>query len=252
MLSAALLDRRVPLLGVCLGAQMVAKAAGARVGPAAEPEIGWCESSRPQGGRPVLGVLPARFPAFQWHFYAFDVPAGAAELARSRVCPQAFRLGEPAWAVQFHPEVTREIVAGWVAEAPDEVPGGADALLAETDQRMRRVDAPRRGLVRRLPRGAERFARRRLALQRQLGVARPLVPRAEVVPRVVAGGAERDHGSPEREPEWQYVTTSAPSGSVPTSACTSSAGFGTPGAANSVETSTFLAPGMWPCRGSHG
>jgi GMP synthase (glutamine-hydrolysing) len=131
----ALLDRRVPLLGVCLGAQMVAKAAGARVGPAAEPEIGWCDVDR-QADDPVLGVLPSRFPAFQWHFYAFDVPAGAAELARSRVCPQAFRLGERAWAVQFHPELTREIVARWVDEAPDEVPGGAEELLAETEQRI--------------------------------------------------------------------------------------------------------------------
>jgi GMP synthase (glutamine-hydrolysing) len=131
----ALLDRRVPLLGVCLGAQMVAKAAGARVGPADEPEIGWCDVDR-KVDDPVLGILPARFPAFQWHFYAFDVPAGAAELARSRVCPQAFRLGERAWAVQFHPEVTREIVARWAGEAPDEVPGGAEALLTETDERI--------------------------------------------------------------------------------------------------------------------
>jgi len=131
----ALLDRRVPLLGVCLGAQMVAKAAGARVGPADEPEIGWCDVDR-KVDDPVLGILPARFPAFQWHFYAFDVPAGAAELARSRVCPQAFRLGERAWAVQFHPEVTREIVARWVDEAPDEVPGGAEELLAKTEQRI--------------------------------------------------------------------------------------------------------------------
>jgi len=130
-----LLDRRVPLLGVCLGAQMVAKAAGARVGPAAEPEIGWCDVDR-KVDDPVLGVLPGRFPAFQWHFYAFDVPTGAAELARSRVCPQAFRLGERAWAVQFHPEVTREIVARWVAEAPDEVPGGAEELLVETERRI--------------------------------------------------------------------------------------------------------------------
>jgi GMP synthase (glutamine-hydrolysing) len=131
----ALLDRRVPLLGVCLGAQMVAKAAGARVGPADEPEIGWCDVDR-KVDDPVLGILPARFPAFQWHFYAFDVPSGAAELARSRVCPQAFRLGERAWAVQFHPEVTREIVARWAGEAPDEVPGGAEALLTETDERI--------------------------------------------------------------------------------------------------------------------
>src|SRR5262249_44746291 len=62
----ALLDRGVPLLGVCLGAQMVAKAAGARVGPALEPEIGWYDVER-SGSDPVLGVLPGRFPAFQWH-----------------------------------------------------------------------------------------------------------------------------------------------------------------------------------------
>jgi len=131
----ALLDRRVPLLGVCLGAQIVAKAAGARVGPAVEPEIGWVDVERTDDDS-VLGVLPGRFPAFQWHFYAFDVPAGAIELAHSRVCPQAFRLGDAAWSVQFHPEVTREIVARWVEEAPDEVPGGADALLAETEERI--------------------------------------------------------------------------------------------------------------------
>ena len=131
----ALLNRRVPLLGVCLGAQIVAKAAGARVGPAVEPEIGWVDVERTDDDS-VLGVLPGRFPAFQWHFYAFDVPAGAIELAHSRVCPQAFRLGDAAWSVQFHPEVTREIVARWVEEAPDEVPGGADALLAETEERI--------------------------------------------------------------------------------------------------------------------
>jgi GMP synthase-like glutamine amidotransferase len=126
-----LLDREVPVLGVCLGAQLLAGAAGAAVGPAPQPEIGWCEVDR-TADDPVLGVLPARFPAFQWHFYAFEVPSGGHELARSAVCSQAFRLGR-AWGVQFHPEVTRGIVAGWVAEAPDEAPAG---LLAETDERI--------------------------------------------------------------------------------------------------------------------
>jgi GMP synthase (glutamine-hydrolysing) len=127
----ALLDRGVPLLGVCLGAQLVAKAAGADVGPARKPEIGWCEVER-TADDPVVGVLPERFPAFQWHYYAFEVPAGGRELARSRVCPQAFRVGEAAWGVQFHPEVTREIVASWVAESDEKPPG----LLAETEERI--------------------------------------------------------------------------------------------------------------------
>src|SRR5262249_58235985 len=131
----ALLARGVAAFGGCLGARPGAEVAGAPVGPAAEPEIGWIDGERTDIDL-VLGALPARFPAFQWHFYAFDVPAGAVELARSSVCPQAFRLGQAAWAVQFHPEVTREIVAGWIDEAPEEVQGGAEALLAETEQRM--------------------------------------------------------------------------------------------------------------------
>ena len=128
----ALLERQVPVLGVCLGAQLVAKAAGAAVGPAARPEIGWCEVER-TADDPVLGVLPTRFPAFQWHFYAFEVPDGGRELARSPVCSQAFRLGDVTWAVQFHPEVTREIVASWVGEAPEEAPAN---LVAETEERI--------------------------------------------------------------------------------------------------------------------
>ena len=131
-----LLDRRVPLLGVCLGGQLLAKAVGARVGPATEPEIGWHGVELLDRDDPVLGALPARFQAFQWHFYAFDVPAGGRELARSAACPQAFRLGESAWGVQFHPEVTGEIVASWIAESPEEVPGTPEALLAETDRRI--------------------------------------------------------------------------------------------------------------------
>jgi GMP synthase-like glutamine amidotransferase len=128
-----LLDRRMPVLGVCLGGQLLAKAVGARVGPAAAPEIGWHEVELVDGDDPVLGVLPPRFPAFQWHFYAFDVPPGGHELARSAVCPQAFRLGDAAWGVQFHPEVTAEIVTRWAELSPEEAP---DGLLAETEERI--------------------------------------------------------------------------------------------------------------------
>jgi GMP synthase-like glutamine amidotransferase len=133
-----LLERGTPLLGVCLGAQLVAKAAGGRVAPADEPEIGWreVELTADAAGDPVLGGLPARFIAFQWHFYEFAVPAGGCELARSRLCTQAFRLGRAAWGVQFHPEVTREILGRWIAEAPEELPGSAVDLLSETEGRI--------------------------------------------------------------------------------------------------------------------
>ena len=133
-----LLDQHVPLLGVCLGAQLVAKAAGAAVYPAGEPEIGWIEVelTGEVADDPVLAGLPQHFPAFQWHHYAFDLPAGAIELARSRTCPQAFRLGDAAWGVQFHPEVTLEIVSSWIDESPDEVPGTAETFLAETEAQI--------------------------------------------------------------------------------------------------------------------
>jgi GMP synthase-like glutamine amidotransferase len=143
-----LLDSGTPLLGVCLGAQLAAKAAGARVAATAEPEIGWreVELAPEAAGDPVLGSLPPRFNAFQWHFYGFEVPAGGVELARSPVCPQAFRLGRSAWGVQFHPEVTREIVGAWVAEAPEELPDRAEDLLAETDERIDEWERLGRGL----------------------------------------------------------------------------------------------------------
>ena len=92
----------VPVLGVCLGAQMLARAAGAWVGPAPAPEIGWFEVELTPAGRDdsVLGALPARTQAFQWHHYTFAVPEGGTELARSEACTQAFRaraarLGDP-------------------------------------------------------------------------------------------------------------------------------------------------------------
>jgi len=132
-----LLDIRTPVLGICLGAQLLAKAAHAPVRPAEEFEIGWYPVELTQAGSddPLLGRLPDRFDAFQWHYYTHDIPAGAVELARSPVCTQAFRLGEDAWGVQFHPEVTLEQVQGWVDEK-DEPQLDYEALMAETRIRI--------------------------------------------------------------------------------------------------------------------
>ncbi len=136
MFLQRLLDLGTPMLGVCLGAQLLAKASHAPVFPVDEPEIGWHEVELTDAAAddPVLGGLPDRFDAFQWHYYGHGVPAGADELARSRVCTQAFRLGERVWGVQFHPEVTLAQVEQWAGEEPEA--GPISRRLDETRSRI--------------------------------------------------------------------------------------------------------------------
>jgi GMP synthase-like glutamine amidotransferase len=132
-----LLDLHTPVLGICLGAQLLAKAAQAPVFPVDEAEVGWFEVKLTDAGAddPLLGRLPRTFDAFQWHYYGHGLPAGSVELARNRACTQAFRLGGNAWGVQFHPEVTLQQVQSWVDEE-EELPVDAHALLAETRKRI--------------------------------------------------------------------------------------------------------------------
>jgi len=132
----SVLAEGVPAIGVCLGAQMLARAAGAGVFPVSEPEIGWLEVELTPEGRadPVLGALPERTTAFQWHSYTFGIPESGIELARSPVCTQAFRRGS-AWGIQFHAEVTLDMVRAWIAEEPHEL-RDPEAFLAETEERI--------------------------------------------------------------------------------------------------------------------
>ena len=139
MFLQELFDRHVPVLGVCLGAQLLARAAHAPVHPAPEPEIGWHDVELTPNAQddPVLARLPERFRAFQWHYYTYGVPAGAVELARSRTCTQAFRLGEHVWGVQFHPEVTEPQIGSWLAsEHGNGLP--REAIAAETSREIAR------------------------------------------------------------------------------------------------------------------
>lgn len=117
-LLAELIERRIPLLGMCLGHQLVAEAAGAPARRARTPEIGWYEVALTAEAEddPVLGGLPRRFDAFQWHSYEAPLPPGATALARSPACLQAYRLEGPAWGIQFHAEVSRADVECWIDE----------------------------------------------------------------------------------------------------------------------------------------
>jgi GMP synthase-like glutamine amidotransferase len=124
-------ERCQPLMGVCLGGQLLARSAGAHVGPASRPEIGWVDVElTPEGeADPVIGALPARFEAFEWHSYAFEVPPNGVLLAENAVCAQAFKVGEKAWGVQFHPEVTPEMLEAWKALSDGSAPPVAVAPI---------------------------------------------------------------------------------------------------------------------------
>jgi GMP synthase (glutamine-hydrolysing) len=110
-----------PLLGICLGAQTLAHAFGATVDRLPEQQVGFREVWLTEAGAldPVLGVLPRRFEALLGNSYGFTIPESAVELAASDVQPQAYRIGERAWAVQFHPEARRGQVLRWFEDEPD-------------------------------------------------------------------------------------------------------------------------------------
>ena len=131
-LETLLSDRR-PVLGVCLGVQLLARAAGAQVRRLDVPEIGWIDVELNEKGvaDPVLGSMPKRFPALVWHHYTYDVPADAVELARTDRTTQGFRLGDACWGVQFHPEVTGMQLDKWTADFEDPPPD-PEGLRAET------------------------------------------------------------------------------------------------------------------------
>jgi GMP synthase-like glutamine amidotransferase len=123
------LERGTPILGVCLGSQLLAEAAGAKPQRMSEPEIGWYDIEITDAGAsdPVVGPLAPSVELFEWHHYAAPLPPGAVELARTPCSVQAFRVdGKPAWGLQFHAEVTRENLFGWLD-------GWNEAEAAHTD-----------------------------------------------------------------------------------------------------------------------
>lgn len=122
-----------PVLGVCLGAQLLAEAAGGRVIRSTVRELGWLpvDLLPAADGDPVLGFAPPRFTALQWHSYAVEPPPGAVVLAQSPVCPQAFRDANR-WGVQFHPEVDAAILGAWLGDLDRGIPPQArDAQVLE-------------------------------------------------------------------------------------------------------------------------
>ncbi len=113
-IAQARLAEARPTLGICLGAQIMARALGAPVYPASRPEIGWAPVECLGGAGGVLAPLGAA-PVLHWHGETFDLPAGAVHLARTPACPtQAFALGAHGLGLQFHLEAGRHGIEPWL------------------------------------------------------------------------------------------------------------------------------------------
>jgi GMP synthase (glutamine-hydrolysing) len=113
------LAAELPVLGICLGSQLLAKSLGSPVRANAIKEIGWyeVEFTPAASDDPLFAGAAPRETIFQWHGDTFDLPAGAVQLACSAQCQQqAFRFGRSAWGLQFHLEVTPAIVEQWLSE----------------------------------------------------------------------------------------------------------------------------------------
>lgn len=114
------LQHDIPLVGICLGAQLLAQVLGSRVFPGtAGTEVGWqsvnLESAAQQD--PLFQGFPSQMPVFQWHGDTFDLPADTVRLAEGdRYTNQAFRYGDRAWGLQFHLEVDGRVIHNWLHE----------------------------------------------------------------------------------------------------------------------------------------
>jgi GMP synthase-like glutamine amidotransferase len=125
------LESDVPILGLCFGGQMLARVLGSRLYRSEQSEIGWLPVRTHDPG------LVSPGPWFQWHFDSFSVPPNAKVIAETDVGPQAFVSGR-SLGLQFHPEVTPEIMDDWVRVYPHELEAeGVDpeGLLTETRRR---------------------------------------------------------------------------------------------------------------------
>jgi GMP synthase-like glutamine amidotransferase len=141
------------ILGICLGAQLIAKALGAKVFKAPVKEIGWYDVSLTRIGShdPFFSNLPKTFPVFQWHEDTFEIPKAGKIIATSTSVPhQGFRYGENAYGLQFHLEVTKEMIMEWMKTYEEELKGSQPPLFSKlkilTDTAIKIEAYTRRGM----------------------------------------------------------------------------------------------------------
>lgn len=155
---AAAVERGMPVLGICLGAQLLARALGAEVRRGPEPEIGFAPVEITNPSDPLLGGLAPSAEVLHWHGDVFDLPDGAEHLASSERTPcQAFRAGN-AWGVLFHPEADFALVEAWLA-VPEMIEEAVAALGDAGEHELpERAAALEADLVARTAPGFEAFA----------------------------------------------------------------------------------------------
>lgn len=133
----------VPVIGHCLGGQLLAKALGAKVGTARTTEIGWIEVEATDdaaagewfGGR-------TRFATFEWHYEAFELPPGAQRVLTNAFNEnQGYVIDGRHVGFQGHVEMTAEIARGWIANSPDELPASSDASMQSAADILANLDA---------------------------------------------------------------------------------------------------------------
>ena len=141
-----------PLLGICLGAQLLARALGAEVRPGERPEIGFAPVQVHDTDDPVVGAFAPQTSVLHWHGDVFDLPDGATHLASSdRTEVQAFRHGN-AWGLLFHPEADASLIDAWLAEPA--MAGEAESVLgphAASELRRQAEEAERHLTARSTP-----------------------------------------------------------------------------------------------------
>jgi GMP synthase-like glutamine amidotransferase len=139
------------VLGICLGAQLIADASGARVYPNDQREIGWFDIHRtPAGAGHAIGAgLPSRIKVFHWHGDTFDLPPGALALARSAACRnQGFVLGDRVVGLQFHLETTPESLQALIENSRDDLQPGPYVQSPEAMRRESDCYGPNREVLR--------------------------------------------------------------------------------------------------------